>query len=169
MAEHEKMLFEYPSGWKLTDDNLLCPEARKMRDRDTDKLPSQAELMERLAEGENTDSTLVEIREDLKDSLGFDPAWRYPFCHDTGIGAMLIPVKEGFLWLPYDIIVAGDNEIYEPDKAVLLTAESAADLLESITHYVVPMMAVLRYVADELNSSEQPVIFKPKKFEKAEE
>ena len=134
--------------------NLLPDVAQKMRDRDRGALPTKDELLEQLSEGGYTDRELSHIRDEMMEKLGFDPVWRYPFCHDGGLGAVLIPVKEGFLWLPYNIIDIEDNEVYDAENARLLDAESCEHLLQEMQEYVESLAAVMRYVVDELKESE---------------
>lgn len=135
--------------------DALCPEAEEMRRRKKEALISKDALLEQLSEGGYTDRALTQIRDKYMEVLGFDPIWRYPFCHDGGLGAVLIPVKEGYLWLPYSIIDIDDNEIYEPESASLLDAESCELLIEEMTRYVDPLTSVMRYVADELRETEK--------------
>lgn len=124
--------------------------AHNMRNRNREALLSKDELMEQLCEGDYTDRELSHIRDVYMEKLGFDLVWRYPFCHDGGLGAVLIPVKEGFLWLPYNIIDIDDNEIYDAENASLLDAESCEYLLQDMQEYVGSLTDVMRYVADEL-------------------
>jgi len=129
----------------------LCEEAQKMRDRKRDALLSKETLMTMLAEGEYSDRTLSDIRDEYMNTLGFDPVWRYPFCHDGDLGAVLIPVQEGFLWLPYNTIDVFDNEIYDPENASLLDAETCRFIIEEMKTYMEPFAAVMEYVAEELS------------------
>jgi len=134
--------------------NAAPTAVQQMRDRKRDALLCKNELMERLSDGDYTDRTLTEIRDEYMNTLGFDPVWRYPFCYDGGLGAVLIPVQEGFLWLPYNIIDIEDNEIYEPDAASLLDAESCRYLIDEMRDYMEPFAAVMEYVAEELKEEE---------------
>lgn len=143
----------------LTDHDLRGV-ARRMRDRDINALPTKDELLERLSEDGYSDVELTGIRDDLMKTLGFDPVWRYPFCHDAGLGAVLVPVREGFLWLPYDVIDYEAREIYEPERATLLTAKGCSHLIREMLAYTDALTAVMRYVADELAASERTEISK---------
>ena len=131
-------------------EKLLCDEAQKMRDRKREALLSKGELIERLSDDGFTDRRLSDIREEYMDTLGFDPVWRYPFCHDGDLGAVLIPVQEGFLWLPYNVIDVFDNEMYNPESASLLDAETCRYIIEEMKTYMEPFAAVMEYVAEEL-------------------
>lgn len=146
---------EYPVVKQPPTADALSDVARNMRDRNRAALLTQNELLEQLSEGEYTDRELSRIRDAYMETLGFDPIWRYPFCHDGGLGAVLIPVREGFLWLPYNIIDIEDNEIYDAENARLLDSESCEYLLQDMKEYMESLTAVMRYVADELKEIEK--------------
>lgn len=125
-------------------------EVKDMRTRNREALLSKAEFLEQMKEGDASDATLSGIRDSMMRALGFDPVWRYPFCHDGGLGAVIVPVREGYLWLPYSVTVPEDNELYELDDATLLDAESCEYLLGDMMDYVEPLAAVMAYIAREL-------------------
>lgn len=127
-------------------------DVMRMRDRNHEMLLSREALMEMLAYG-YTDNDLADVRNLYQRTLGFDPIWRYPFCDGAHLGAVIIPVTEGFLWLPYDEADREVGEIYLPDDATLLDAETCDYLIEEMERYVKPFTEVLRYIAGELRES----------------
>lgn len=110
---------------------------------DREKLMSRDEVLTFLMDNGAHEPSLAQIREQYESQLGIDPIWRYPLSDDMHEGAFIVPVKEGFMWLPYDEI---DREYYEillPDEATMLDAESCAYFMKSLRDYTEDLCEVL--------------------------
>lgn len=98
-------------------------------------LKSKDEVVEYLKENGEHEPSLAEIGHQYESTFGIDLIWKYPLTDNIHEGAFIVPVQEGFMWLPYDEI---DREYYEillPDEATMLDTESCAYFMESLRHY----------------------------------
>ena len=93
---------------------------------DFEKLLPKAELLAYLKEYGPTDRTLADIREKYEAVLGIDPIWRFPLSDGLHMGTVIIPVREGFLSLPYNDVDSEEYEIFLPDETCLMN-ETALD------------------------------------------
>lgn len=87
--------------------------------------------------------TLDLIRERYRSLFGAELIWRYPIFDATGDGGVLIPVREGFLWLPYDEDGAEPTEYYCVKEAHLLDQDSVRTLLRELNSYTDGLRAAL--------------------------
>lgn len=100
-----------------------------------EKLLSKDALLCRL-EGTNVNhSGLEEIRDEYSDVFGKDIVWNYPLDDDLHTGFMFIPVKEGFLSLPYNEVRKGTFEEFLLDEAKLFDLESLRCAIDSWNRY----------------------------------
>jgi hypothetical protein len=65
------------------------------------RLYTKEELLHILKENSATAPELFEIGEKYKKLLGYDPIWNYHLSDDLHEGGYIVPVKEGWLFIPY--------------------------------------------------------------------
>ena len=112
---------------------------------DTDKLLTMQDILDEL-EDDPTDRQLGHIREKYDSSFGKDIIWRYPISDGYHMGTCIIPVKEGFMSLPYDEAVKEDYEIYIPEDASLFKEPEDFDFF--IDDYESYSRALLNILSD---------------------
>lgn len=100
-----------------------------------EKLLSKEALLCRLKGSNANYRGLEEIREDYSDIFGKDIVWNYTLDDDLHTGFMFIPVKEGFLSLPYNEVREGTFEEFLVEEAKLFDLESLQDAIDSWTRY----------------------------------
>ncbi len=115
-----------------------------------EKLLPKDELIAYLDKWGANDRALSDIREQYTELLGDDPFWRYPISECEHAGGIIVPVKEGFLWLPYNEMDEDDYEIYLTKDAHLLGAEACEVLAKEFQSYATALCDVLRFMATEL-------------------
>lgn len=107
-------------------------------------LPSMCDVIKHLELHGAFDSTLDCYCNAFLDQFGQDLIWKYPFSHDMRYGAAIIPVREGFLYLPYVEVMASLGARYDLRAVELLTEGAANMLLEKASSYVDGLCAALR-------------------------
>ena len=75
--------------------------------------------------------------------FGNELIWTYPICDGDGLGGMIVPVKEGILWLPYNEVLRVEGEVFDLNAAVLLDTESLTFLKEDFLRYQAVLIQVL--------------------------
>lgn len=126
--------------------------AEQYRGIDPDKLPDKTTVLKTLEEYENCDRGITHLREQYEESIGFDPIWREHLGDDWYSGALIMPVREGILYIPYDDVYAseGDWEIFVTEKASLLDADSTEYMLKLTEDYMNEYMVLLRHIVSRL-------------------
>lgn len=114
-------------------------------------LLSQQALIDMLEEYGGHDRAMSHVRDYYEEELGSDPIWRYPISLDTCNGGFIVPVKEGYLFIPYDEIDAEDYEILMLDKTSLLDAECCDFMAVELRRYADALGSELRSISRELN------------------
>jgi len=69
---------------------------------DKSKLVSRAEVLQHLSANGAHYPSLAQIINQYEEHFGIDPVWHYPLSDDRNNGAFIVPVQEGYLWLPYN-------------------------------------------------------------------
>ena len=129
--------------WEVEADNVVysvdviqtapsTSELLKFMDRQ--KLYSKDELLASLEEDGNNEQALIKCLS-CADPLIRNAYWHFPLCDGENIGAYLVLVKEGVLYLPYNNVTAHEYEQFDIDKAVLLSAEEIKDLMGTWNDY----------------------------------
>lgn len=123
-------------AYKEEDSRTIIKSGRYMGIQLTcEKLLSKDALLCRL-EGANANySGLEEIRDEYSDVFGKDVVWNYPLDDDLHTGFMFIPVKEGFLSLPYNEVRKGTFEEFLLEEAKLFDLESLEGAIDSWNQY----------------------------------
>lgn len=100
-----------------------------------EKLLSKDALLCRLERTNANYSGLEEIQDEYSAVFGKDIVWNYPLDDDLHTGFMFIPVKEGFLSLPYNEVRKGTFEEFLLDEAKLFDLESLEYAIDSWNRY----------------------------------
>ena len=85
---------------------------------------SRDELMEFLRDNGADDRALSEIRDQQYEKYGNELIWRYPISDGKYLGTFIVPVKEGFISLPYDAVDKHDGELLELADAAMFDADA---------------------------------------------
>lgn len=88
-------------------------------------------------------TTLDIIREQYKTLFGNELVWRYPILDSFEDGCVIIPVREGFLRLPYDEQFAETCENYQDQSAELLSPDAVKTLLREMNAYIRDLQSAL--------------------------
>lgn len=97
-------------------------------------------------------TTLESVRGYYGKKFGNELYWSYPLCDGLHNGAGILPVQEGFLWLPYDEVDTETYEQYILEHACLLTAEEASTLVKELRAYAEEVCAALEDIQVELSA-----------------
>ena len=93
-----------------------------------EELKSKDELFNFFDEGSCTHASLMEFCEDYKSRYDNNLCWPYPIAGGSHLGAFLVLVREGVLYLPYDGFDGENYEFFDLKGAKLLTAGQIAEL-----------------------------------------
>lgn len=93
------------------------------REIDPQTLPTKADMLAFINENGMDDRALAKVREQQYETYGCELLWRYPLSEGKAAGGFITPVREGFLWLPYDAMSKEDGELLTMEDAALLSAE----------------------------------------------
>lgn len=99
-------------------------------------------------------TTLEKIRERYEEQFGNVLYLNYPFSDGPHNGAGILPVQEGFLWLPYDELDSETYEQYVLTDASLLTADEAAILVNELKAYTKGVCGALEDIQVELSATQ---------------
>jgi hypothetical protein len=102
---------------------------------DAGKLMSKEELLRLLRENGADYTSLTKVRDRYEEVFGPDLIWNYPLTDGYHTGFMMVPVKEGFMALPYNAVDEDVYEIFELDHAQILDEESLDLLLMDFKSY----------------------------------
>ena len=89
------------------------------------------------------DSTLDKVRDTYTERFGNHLIWKYPFSDNMQGGGTIIPVQEGFVFLPYNCVNEREGARYQLHGAELLSAESIRTLQYECRTYVEGLLAAL--------------------------
>lgn len=117
------------------------------------KLPTQEEFLQALSEKGFTRNGLECVLEDMSGVVGFDRIWHYPISDSVSAGGVIIPVREGFIWIPYDDMSKAEGEIYNPIGVRVLNVEELMCLADEFKDYADRLHAFLHESARLLNET----------------
>lgn len=117
---------------------------------DKRKLWTMDKVLAYLRKHGSSDRELDEIRDKLARRLKVDPAWRYPVSDGFNAGGVILPVEEGYLFLPYNEMDREDYEIYDLDRAYLLDQDAIGYLLDEFRSYADALCEEMRLIATDL-------------------
>lgn len=89
------------------------------------------------------DSTLDKVRDTYIGRFGSQLIWKYPFSENMQGGGTVIPVQEGFLFLPYNCVYEHEGACYQLRSAELLSTENIRILQNECRTYVEGLLAAL--------------------------
>jgi hypothetical protein len=102
---------------------------------DAAKLMTRQEVLDYLKEYGETDRILADIRARYDEAFENELIWHYPMTDGHHLGFFIVPVREGFLSLPYDSIDRDDYEIMVVDDSALLDADSLRHFIDDWKSY----------------------------------
>ena len=106
-------------------------------------LYSKAALMKLLDTCGGLDSTLDKVRDTYTERFGNQMIWKYPFSDSMQGGGTIIPVQEGFLFLPYNCVFEHGGARYQLRGAELLSAEDIRTLQKECRAYMDGLLSAL--------------------------
>jgi hypothetical protein len=109
-----------------------------------DKLLSKEELLNFLRENGESDRALAHIRERYNDAFGNDLMWRYPISDGNHLGTFIVPVREGFISLPFDIVDKDDYELLELDDATVFNDEALQYFIDDWTLFSDDLLSAMK-------------------------
>ena len=89
------------------------------------------------------DSTLDKVRNTYTERFGNQLIWKYPFSDNMQGGGTVVPVQEGFLFLPYNCVYEREGSRYQLRGAELLSAENIRTLQNECRTYVEGLLSAL--------------------------
>lgn len=90
---------------------------------DRTKLPTQQEVLEYLETNGASDRQLAYFRDKHHEAFGKELIWNYPICDGEHFGFYIVPVREGFMNLPYNELDEHEHELLVLENAYLMSAE----------------------------------------------
>ena len=120
---------------------------------DPAKLMSKDDLLEFLRDNGEDDRALSKIRDSHYGEYGAELIWRYPISDGVHLGTYIVPVKEGFINLPYDAVDKHDGELLELDDAAMFGADTMQAFIDDWRSFsddlIVAMTDMLRVLRGE--------------------
>lgn len=114
---------------------------------DQKALLTEAELMRDLNTRGGFDAALDRTRELYTEKFGNQLIWRYPFSEDMQGGGAIVPVQEGFLFLPYSAVFEESGARYDLRHAQFLTPQAVRIMQAECKAYVDGLLAALDDIA----------------------
>ena len=111
---------------------------------DRSNLYSKDALIKLLDTCGGLDSTLDKVRDTYTERFGNQLIWKYPFSDSMQDGSTIIPVQEGFLFLPYNCVFEHGGARYQLSGAELLSAEDIRTLQTECRAYMDGLLSALR-------------------------
>ena len=84
-----------------------------------DELPTKDELLEQLRKAGSCWNAISELREGQFERYANELVWHYPISDSNFYGGYITPVRDGFLFIPYDEVRIRSDEHLLLDKAYL--------------------------------------------------
>ena len=122
---------------------------------DKSKLYNRETLLRILEENGANEPAIAAISDQYMESLGQDPVWQYPLCDTKYLGGFVVPVQEGWLWIPYDSVDKEEYELLVLDDTNLLDAETCEYLANELKEYCAGFVAALGRIQNELKTQEK--------------
>ena len=102
---------------------------------DPANLLSKDNLFAILREGGESDRALEPVRERYDTEFGNELIWRYPISNGYHMGVFIVPIQEGFISLPYNVIDEEQYELLELDDASMFDAEAMQFFIDEWSSY----------------------------------
>ena len=107
------------------------------------KLYGMDELLDTLGRYGGVDSTLDKVRSAYTERFGNSLIWKYPFSDSMQGGGTIVPVREGFLFLPYSSVFEHGGARYQLSGAGLLSTEDIYALQKECSAYMEGLLNAL--------------------------
>lgn len=124
------------------------------------KLMSMQELLDHIKAKGAYGWVLGEIKDQYEKQLGREMDWHYPLQDGFSTGCFIVPVREGYLFIPYDEVDRENYEVLDLDEAKMMSAEScdslamnARSIANTLCEYLQSIQSALPYLGKE-NSAE---------------
>lgn len=89
------------------------------------------------------DSTLDFVRERYTDRFGLPLIWKVPISDDMRGRGTIVPVREGFLYLPYRTVYETQGARYILKDSELLSQDALAKLMQEVQAYLTDLHTFL--------------------------
>ena len=106
-------------------------------------LCSKYELTKDLSQWGAFDSNLDTIRKQYMERFGCQLIWNYPFSGSMRGGGTIVPVQEGFLFLPYTCMVEHSGARYNLSQSVFLNTQAVQAMQKECKTYVEGLLSAL--------------------------
>jgi len=120
-----------------------------------EQLLSMDEVLEMMRAGGSTDRALTNVRDEYSSKFCDELVWRYPIMVGYALGAVLVPVKEGFLSIAYNTMNPIDYEIYDLNNTCLLTADELQQMIREWNSYSSGLSSALNSMLDNQRRREE--------------
>jgi len=110
---------------------------------DVSKLVSKDELLGDLKCSGASDRSLSEIRNRYSQDFGNELIWQYPICDGVNLGITIIAVKEGFIALPFNNTDSTEYELFDLERAYLLSEDELQSLISEWKKYSEDLLGAL--------------------------
>jgi len=117
---------------------------------DKTKLMTKAAVLAYLEEHGTYSPSLAAISNQYEELFGVDPIWRYPLPDGAYNGAYIVPVQEGYLWIPYVEVDVEYYELLEPELATMLDADCCRYYLKTLQEYTADLGDVFVAIQQEI-------------------
>ena len=108
-----------------------------------ESLLTETELMCDLNARGGFDAALDKPRELYTERFGNQLIWKYPFSDNMQGGGAIVPVQEGFLFLPYSAVLEVSGARYDLRHAHFLTLQTVQTMQAECRAYVDGLLSVL--------------------------
>lgn len=92
------------------------------------------------------------MRDGFVDQFGKELIVHYPISDGMSLGGYILPVQEGFLWLPYDEVSRSDGELLRLENARLLTNDECEIMLMDFRIYSEHLCAELEWIVANIST-----------------
>lgn len=120
---------------------------------DASKLMTREAFIRKMRKRRPTDAALDLIRNLYEVRFGMDLAWRIPTMDEPHRSAVVIPVQEGFLWLPLSPLSTEEEITYDLNRMELLDERSADAILREFNTYADGLITVLVDIKNSLKNT----------------
>lgn len=134
-----RILYPYIPVQLNPEENLEVNGNRCRRE----EMVSMSDVLDNLRENGASFTALEPIREKYTGCFGDDLCWTYPLGLENHMGCVILFVREGAMYLPYDSVDAETYEQFDLEAVELLTAAKAQDLVAALFTQAAELYSVL--------------------------
>lgn len=124
-------------------------------DIEPEQLLTQREALDKLRESGSDYTALTWLTNKYFETFGSDLLWQYPLCDGENAGAFILPVREGFLYLPYNRMDVQKHELLDLDRAFLLDSDDVKTMRDEWQSYSGALAGALTDMIGILESSNE--------------